>query len=85
MSQAVNFHRYKGYRGFFLCRGPSRFIWEVGRGGQGVEQEVKLQAQGLSLMCSISKSAQKARTERWQGVCDFSVTLVLIGNVALWK
>lgn len=56
--------------------------------GLSGRQEVKFQAQGLSLECSISKSllTQKAFISNcWQGAHDFSVTLVLMGNVGLWK
>lgn len=51
-------------------------------------QEVKFQAQGLSLKCSILKSllAQKVFVPNCsQGARDFSVTLVLMENVGLWK
>lgn len=51
-------------------------------------QEVKFQAQGLFLKCSILKSllAQKVFVPNCsQGARDFSVTLVLMENVGLWK
>lgn len=51
-------------------------------------QEVKFQAQGLFLKCSILKSllAQKVFVPNCsQGARDFSVTSVLMENVGLWK